>query len=216
MACRRSSGRSPPEGMSNAVVAPRRAGSPRRTSRSLRSPGRPSWTTGTSAEAGTPSTTPTPIRLASPDDDITYRRRTARQKFGRSLNRASTAGFGVDFKIESYLDYQGQSFLERFDALSYLYLTRVMDYFDPFGTEDSLGRVQRSPVNFLVISFDSDWRFSTEHSQRIVRRLERGRIPVTFREISSPWGHDSFLLRIPAYHDTLRAFFDRAAEVECA
>lgn len=139
------------------------------------------------------------------------------EKFGRSANGASHhQGFGVDFKIESYLDYQGQSFLERFDALSYLYLTRVMDYFDPFGTEDPLGRVQRSPVNFLVISFDSDWRFSTEHSQRIVRRLERGRIPVTFREISSPWGHDSFLLRIPAYHDTLRAFFDRAAEVECA
>lgn len=138
------------------------------------------------------------------------------EKFGRSANgSAHHHGFGVDFKIESYLDYQGQSFLERFDALSYLYLTRVMDYFDPFGEPDVLEAVQNNPVNFLVISFDSDWRFSTEHSHRIVRRLERGRLPVTFREISSPWGHDSFLLKIPAYHDTLRVFFERAAEVEC-
>lgn len=136
------------------------------------------------------------------------------EKFGRSANgERHIPGFGVDFKIESYLDHQGQAFLERFDALSYLYLTRVMDYFDPFGSPDALEAVQADPVKFLVVSFDTDWRFSTEHSRRIVRRLERGRIPVTFRQISSPWGHDSFLLQIPEYHATLRAFFDRAEEV---
>ncbi len=136
------------------------------------------------------------------------------EKFGRSANgERHSPGFGVDFKIESYLDYQGQAFLERFDALSYLYLTRVMDYFDPFGAEGALDAVRANPVRFLVVSFDTDWRFSTEHSRRIVRHLERSRIPVTFREIKSPWGHDSFLLEIPDYHATFRAFFDRAEEV---
>jgi homoserine O-acetyltransferase len=61
-----------------------------------------------------------------------------------------------------------------------------------------------------VISFDSDWRFSTAQSRRIVRTLERGRVPVSFREIRSPWGHDSFLLDPPGYHPTIRAFLDRA------
>lgn len=134
------------------------------------------------------------------------------EKFGRSPQfAASRRGFGVDFAVESYLDHQAEIFLERFDALSYLYLTRVMDYFDPFAAHDlrALGR----PVNYLVLSFDTDWRFSTAHSRRIVRHLEAARYPVTFREIVSPWGHDSFLLVIDAYHDTLRAWFDRALEV---
>ena len=115
--------------------------------------------------------------------------------------------------VESYLDHQGQVFLERFDALSYLYLTRVMDYFDPFDRPDATATLAAHPVNHLVMSFDSDWRFSTQHALRIVRRLERARVPVTFREIASPWGHDSFLLDDPAYHATLRAWFDRALEV---
>ena len=135
------------------------------------------------------------------------------EKFGRSpQNGEHRPGFGVDFAVESYLDHQGQVFLERFDALSYLYLTRVMDYFDPFAVPDALARVQGAPVRFLVLSFDSDWRFATEHSLRIVRTLERGRLPVTFREIASPWGHDSFLLDNASYHATLRAWFDRALE----
>lgn len=134
------------------------------------------------------------------------------EKFGRSAqNGEQRRGFGIDFAVESYLDHQAEVFLERFDALSYLYLTRVMDYFDPFAVHP-LGQLER-PVNHLVISFDTDWRFSTEHSRRIVRHLEAARYPVTFREISSPWGHDSFLLVIDSYHDTLRAWLDRALEV---
>lgn len=136
------------------------------------------------------------------------------EKFGREPQETEyRPGFGVDFAVESYLDHQGKVFLERFDALSYLYLTRVMDYFDPFAAPDAFDRIKESPVRTLVMSFDTDWRFSTEHSRRIVRRYERERIPVTFREISSPWGHDSFLLPIERYHATLRAFFDRALEV---
>lgn len=129
------------------------------------------------------------------------------EKFGRKpQNNQSQPGFGIDFAVESYLDHQGEAFLSRFDALSYLYLTRVMDYFDPFAVASSLDALRKHPVSFLVVSFDSDWRFSTAHSRRIVRNLMQARLPVTFREISSPWGHDSFLLDVEAYLETVRAF----------
>ena len=139
-------------------------------------------------------------------------------KFGREPNERRPPGtlggpgFGVDFAVESYLDHQGQAFLERFDALSYLYLTGVMDYFDPFSGEDALTAVRQDPVNWLVLSFESDWRFGTDHSRRIVRKLEQAGQPVTFREIPSTWGHDSFLLAVEPYHATVRAFLDRALE----
>ena len=137
------------------------------------------------------------------------------EKFGREPHTTRTRpGFGIDFAVESYLDHQGQVFLERFDALSYLYLSRVMDYFDPFAEPEALGAVREQPVNWLVVSFDTDWRFGTAHSRRIVRRLEGAGQPVTFREISSPSGHDSFLMPVPTYHATLRAFLERSlAEV---
>ncbi|MFV0451636.1 MAG: homoserine O-acetyltransferase [Propioniciclava sp.] len=135
------------------------------------------------------------------------------EKFGRSIQGAtSRPGFGIDFAVESYLDHQAQVFLERFDALSYLYLSRVMDYFDPFADPHALDALRRTSVKFLVLSFSSDWRFSTHQSLRIVRRLADARLPVTFREITSTFGHDSFLLDDPTYHATLRAFFDRAEE----
>ncbi|HET6560732.1 MAG TPA: homoserine O-acetyltransferase [Marmoricola sp.] len=133
-------------------------------------------------------------------------------KFDRRLQERDTPamGFGVDFQVESYLRHQGESFLDRFDALSYLYLSRVMDYFDPFADPAAVPRLAEAATRFLVVSFDSDWRFSTAHSRRIVRTLEQGRVPVSFREIRSPWGHDSFLLEPPGYHPTVRAFLDRA------
>lgn len=135
------------------------------------------------------------------------------EKFGRQAQfERLSPNFDIDFAVESYLEYQGQRFLERFDALSYLYLSRAMDYFDPFSDAGWLPRVQADPPRYLVMSFDSDWRFSTEHSRRIVRHLEGARVPVTFRDIASPWGHDSFLLEIEQYHATVRAFLERAAE----
>lgn len=133
------------------------------------------------------------------------------EKFGREVdpNRVQP-GFGIDFTVESYLNHQGQVFLERFDALSYLYLTRVMDYFDPFADPKALDAVTSNPVNWLVLSFGSDWRFGTDHSRRIVRTLEQAGQPVSFREIPSTYGHDSFLLAVKPYHATLVAYFDRA------
>ena len=135
------------------------------------------------------------------------------EKFGREAQRGELSrNFGVDFAVESYLEYQGQKFLSRFDALSYLYLSRAMDYFDPFANEDALELLAADPVQFLIMSFDSDWRYSTKDSRLIVRQLESVRVPTSFREIHSPWGHDSFLLEIDEYHSTIRAFLDRAWE----
>lgn len=145
---------------------------------------------------------------------ITYLSEEAfQEKFGRSAQQGELSpNFGIDFAVESYLEYQGERFLSRFDPLSYLYLTRVMDYFDPFSDEHALDALIADPVRFLLVSFDTDWRFSTAHSRRIVRHLEGARLPTSFREIHSPWGHDSFLLQLPDYHATVRAFLTRAAE----
>ena len=157
-----------------------------------------------------------------PDNGLSLARRIAhitylseesmRAKFGRRLQHAGEPlrGFGIDFAVESYLEHQGESFVNRFDANSYLYLTRVMDYFDPLGDPASaLERLRGSRTRFLVLSFDTDWRFATEHSREIVRELQRAHVPVTFREVASPHGHDSFLLPVPEYHRTVAAFVER-------
>jgi len=134
-------------------------------------------------------------------------------KFGRSPQEADFApGFGADFAVESYLRHQGEVFLERFDALSYLYLTRVMDYYDPFAREHATDAAAAADVRFLLTSFTSDWRFSSVHSRRVVRHLEHAGIPVTYRDIETAGGHDSFLLEIEPYHETIRAYMDRALE----
>ncbi len=134
------------------------------------------------------------------------------EKFGRRLQGSEPAesrmGLGVDFQVESYLNHQGAVFLDRFDALSYLYLTRAMDYFDPFADPGAAARIAAGGTRFLVMSFDTDWRFDTGHSRRIVRTLEHAGASVTFREIRSPWGHDSFLLVVPGYHETISAFLN--------
>lgn len=107
------------------------------------------------------------------------------------------------YDVETYLDHQATVFLNRFDALSYLYLTRIMDGFDPFGGE--LPAVSPE-TETLVLSFDSDWRFGAHHSAAIVEGLRAsGARNVEQSVIESPWGHDSFLLEIPAYIERLRA-----------
>ncbi len=130
------------------------------------------------------------------------------EKFDRRLQHSGEPrrDFGIDFAVESYLDYQGRSFLERFDALTYLYLSRVMDYFEPFADPGAVGRIASGRTRFLVLSFDSDWRFDTTQSQQIVDVLEAGGVPVRFREITSPWGHDSFLMELPGYQSEVASF----------
>jgi homoserine O-acetyltransferase len=132
------------------------------------------------------------------------------EKFGRRFrDDVRKPGFGIDFEVESYLDHQASSFLERFDANSYLYLSRVMDYFDPFAEAEAVrARLQRASTRTLVVSFDTDWRFPTRHSVEIARMLESAGAPVSLREIASPYGHDSFLLPVTEYHETVRAFLE--------
>lgn len=113
----------------------------------------------------------------------------------------------TDFEVESYLDYQAEVFLQRFDALSYLYLSRVMDYFVPF--EEAGVDVAAVDTRFLLISYDTDWRFSTEHSEYIAEQLAAGGVDVRHEDVPSPWGHDSFLLDVPEYHALGRAFLEQ-------
>ena len=155
------------------------------------------------------------LALARMIGHITYlSEESMREKFGRRIQDAEVPryGFDVDFQVESYLHYQGQSFVERFDANTYLYLGRVMDYFDPFADPAWVRRqLAEGDTRFLVLSFDSDWRFSTEHARDMAGALRTAGAPVTFREISSPHGHDSFLFATPDYHQTVTGSMDRLA-----
>jgi homoserine O-acetyltransferase len=142
---------------------------------------------------------------------ITYLSETSMERrFGRRLQHDGDRPHGrfeIDFAVESYLHYQGDGFAGRFDANSYLYFTRVLDTFDPFPDETAaVAALRAAQTRFLVVSFSTDWRFGTPHSERIVRVLERNGAAVRFREIESPHGHDSFLLDLPAYHAEVRAF----------
>lgn len=110
----------------------------------------------------------------------------------------------ADFEVERYLDHQAETFLARFDPLSYVYLSRVMDYFEPF----AFPRAPDPPpdTRFLLVSFDSDWRFGTAHSRHIAAQLGDLGADVRHDDIRSPWGHDSFLMPVPRYHEQVAAF----------
>lgn len=120
-----------------------------------------------------------------------------REKFGRRLQDRESFGydFGTEFQIESYLRYQGNSFVRRFDANTYLYITKAIDYYDlAAGHHSLIEALQGVKAAFLVISFTSDWLFPTYQSKELVRALQAVGAPTTFLEISSPYGHDAFLL----------------------
>ena len=132
------------------------------------------------------------------------------EKFGRQLQDRETKSFGfdADFQVESYLRYQGSGFTRRFDANSYLYITRAMDYFDL--AEEHGGRLADafagSTARFCIVSFDTDWLYPTPESQLLVRALNAAGAPVSFVELSSPYGHDGFLLETPGLDDVVRGF----------
>ena len=130
------------------------------------------------------------------------------EKFGRRLQDREAKGFGfdADFQVESYLRYQGSGFTRRFDANSYLYITRAMDYFDlaeEFGAEEHGGKLANAfagtEARFCLVSFDTDWLYPTAESRHIVHALNAAGAKVSFVELSAPHGHDSFLLE----HDQL-------------
>ncbi|MBF0624846.1 MAG: homoserine O-acetyltransferase [Magnetococcales bacterium] len=141
------------------------------------------------------------------------------EKFGRRLQDREELSFGFenDFAVESYLQHQGSSFVKRFDANTYLYITKAMDYFDPFpDPETTARRLKPVTARFLVMSFDTDWRFDPSRSKEIVRILNWNRKQVTYQEFSSPHGHDAFLLEAPQYKESLTAFFNRLHKDHCA
>ena len=147
---------------------------------------------------------------------ITYLSEDAlHQKFGRSLQDRSavTFSFNADFQVESYLRYQGSSFVDRFDANSYLYITRAMDYFDMKSEHGGqLAEAFRgTKTRFCVVSFTSDWLYPTRESRAIVHALNAVAANVSFVEIESDKGHDAFLLDEPVFHATIRGFLNAAA-----
>lgn len=121
------------------------------------------------------------------------------EKFGRRLQDrdAKTFGFDADFQVESYLRHQGISFVDRFDANSYLYITRAMDYFDLAEAHDGVlaNAFKGSKTRFCLVSFDTDWLYPTSESRTMVHALNAAGAEASFVELSSPFGHDSFLLK---------------------
>ena len=149
---------------------------------------------------------------------ITYLSDSAlHRKFGRNLQDRSALsyGFDADFQIESYLRHQGSTFVERFDANSYLYITRAMDYFDLTAEHDAIlaDTFKDTPVRFCLISFTSDWLFPTAESRQIVHALNAVAASVSFVEIETDAGHDAFLLDEPEFFRILSGFLAGAAEL---
>src|SRR6202035_3728354 len=138
------------------------------------------------------------------------------RKFGRKFqDRANpTFSFDADFEVESYLRHQGSTFVERFDANSYLYLTRAMDYFDLAADYDGVlaNSFRGTRTRFCVVSFTSDWLFPTSDSRAIVHALNAGGARVSFAEIVTDKGHDAFLLQEPELFAIVSGFLDGAAK----
>lgn len=177
----------------------------------------PEWAHGRYAALGkTPAKGLAVARMAA---HVTYLSEKALQRrFGRNLqDRAALSfGFDADFQIESYLRHQGTSFVDRFDANSYLYITRAMDYFD-LGAEHD-GRLaavfQGTKARFCIVSFTSDWLFPTSESRRIVHALNAVAADVSFVEFATDKGHDAFLLDEPEMFATLHRFVQSVADRE--
>ncbi len=157
------------------------------------------------------------LALARMLGHITYLSDDAmRAKFGRELRKGNGKlkySFDVEFEVESYLRYQGRSFVDRFDANTYLLMTRALDYFDPAAAhgDDLSAALAHVTADFLVLSFSTDWRFPPSRSREIVRALHDGDKNVSYSEIEASQGHDAFLLPVPQYLAVFGAYMDRVA-----
>ncbi|MBW1681069.1 MAG: homoserine O-acetyltransferase [Deltaproteobacteria bacterium] len=140
-----------------------------------------------------------------------------RHKFGRRLQDREdfSYNFDADFQVESYIRYQGRKFVDRFDANSFLYITKAADYFD-LGRSHGGGSITRAfskaGARFLVVSFTSDWLYPTYQSKEMVRALKRCGLDVSFCEIEARWGHDAFLLPSPRLTELLKGFLSRVRQ----
>lgn len=156
------------------------------------------------------------LRLARMLGHITYLSDDAMaDKFGRELRSGKlNFNFDIEFQIESYLRYQGDKFAAYFDANTYLLMTKALDYFDPARELDGdLNRAfAAANAKFLVVSFTTDWRFSPGRSREIVHALLHNKLDVSYAEISSQHGHDSFLMDDEQYFSVMRNYLDRVAQ----
>ena len=174
----------------------------------------PEWNEGAYIQRGTnPRKGLAVARMAA---HITYLSEAAlHRKFGRSLQdrEALSYRFDADFQVESYLRYQGASFVERFDANSYLYITRAMDYFDLAADHGGVlaNAFRNTQTRFCVVSFTSDWLFPTSESKKVVHALNAAGANVSFVEFETDRGHDAFLLDVPEMFQTLRGFINSVA-----
>jgi len=152
------------------------------------------------------------LRIARMLGHITYLSDDAMgAKFGRKLRSGEIKySFDVEFEMESYLRYQGDKFAGEFDANTYLRMTRALDYYDPAAAcgGDLSAALSKAKADFLVVSFTSDWRFSTARSREIVKALLDNELSVTYAELTAAHGHDAFLMPDPHYHDIVRAYLE--------
>ena len=150
---------------------------------------------------------------------ITYlSEESMQQKFGRRLQDRVRYGyeFQSEFQIESYLKYKGLNFTRRFDANSYLYITKAMDYFDLSTSTGSLSAAfaNAAAIKYLVVSFTSDWLYPSYHSKALVSALTAAGADVTYLDVQSSWGHDAFLLEVKTMTNLLGSFLDRLMQAE--
>jgi homoserine O-acetyltransferase len=155
------------------------------------------------------------LKIARMLGHITYLSDDAmRAKFGRELREGKiNFGFDVEFQVESYLRYQGESFVDRFDANTYLLMTKALDYFDPASecNGDLSAALAGVQAKFFIASFTSDWRFAPQRSREIVKALIDGDKTVSYAEIEANHGHDAFLIPIPHYMDVFRSYMQRVS-----
>jgi homoserine O-acetyltransferase len=172
----------------------------------------PDWNAGDYYSSGKPPARG--LSIARMVGHITYMSdESMRQKFGRRLRDKDAFGydFDVDFEVESYLRYRGAQFVDRFDANSYLFITKAMDYFDVTQGRGPLPAVfENAKTRFLVISFTSDWLYPTYQSLEIVRALRSRNREVAFVELESNYGHDAFLVEVGEQSEIVRGFLDSA------
>jgi len=151
------------------------------------------------------------LRIARMIGHITYLSDdTMAEKFGRELREDTLKfNFDVEFQIESYLRHQADKFAERFDANTYLRITKALDYFDPAAAcgGDLSATLKPAKAGFLLVSFTSDWRFSPARSREIIKALVDNRLNVSYAEIDAPHGHDAFLMDDPRYHNLIQTYF---------
>ncbi len=175
----------------------------------------PKWNGGDYAEADKPGHG---LAVARMIGHITYLSDEAmRQKFDRRLQDRREISFGfdeADFQVESYLRYQGQKFVDRFDANSFLYVTKAADYFNletAYGAGSAVAAFARARCRYLVASFTSDWLYPTYQSRAMVQAMKKNGLDVSFVEIDAKWGHDAFLLPNANLSGLIARFLDRAA-----